>query len=94
MLEILDAIRRLPIRARTAKILLIMMRSSGDINAFKCRQSDLAYTLGVSRMSLSKALKQLARLGLIETGYGEIKVPNFETLAAWVTKLGNMPSRH
>ncbi len=92
LLEMLDAVRRLPICPRTAKFLLIMMRLAGRSHNFKCRQSDLAQTLGVSRMSLSKALKQLALLGLIETGYGEIKVPKFEALAEWVAYIGDTSS--
>ena len=84
LLEMMDAIRRLPIAERTAKILLIMMRSTGNLRVFKGRQSDLALTLGISRMSLSTALKQLSHRGLIKTGYGEIIVPNFKKLAQWV----------
>jgi len=86
LLEILDAMRRLPVRERTAKILLTMMQSAGSSSAFKCRQSDLAFTLGVSRMSLSTALKQLTALGLIETGYGEVRLPDPDRMADWVAR--------
>jgi len=84
LLEMMDAMRRLPIRERTAKILLAMMKMSHTNDVFVCRQSDLAFTLGVSRMSLSTALKQLAALGLIETGYGEIRLPDPARIANWV----------
>lgn len=86
LLEILDAMRRLPMRERTAKILLTLMQSAGTPDAFKCRQSDLAFTLGVSRMSLSTALKQLAALGLVETGYGEVRLPEPDRMADWVAR--------
>ena len=86
VLEMLDAIRRLPLRERTAKILLSVMRTAGDRHAFACRQSDLAFTIGVSRVSLGKALKELAALGLIELGYGEIRLPNRRKLTDWVAR--------
>ncbi len=84
LLEMLDAIRRLPIRERTAKILLSMSHTAGNPNLLECRQSELAYTLGVSRISLNRALKQLAELKLVELGYGEIKIPAPSKLADWV----------
>lgn len=86
LLELMDAMRRLPMLERTAKVLLTMMTLTGDDNVFRCRQSDLAYTLGVSRMSLSKALKQLSERGLINLGYGEIRLPNKAALVEWVAQ--------
>ena len=85
-LEILDAIRRLPLLERTAKILHIMIRTGGNPKFLDCRQSDLAYTLGVSRVSLGKALQKLAILGLIELGYGHIQLPDPAKLTSWVAK--------
>tara|TARA_R110001606_G_scaffold233942_1_gene381518 strand:- start:15087 stop:15779 length:693 start_codon:yes stop_codon:yes gene_type:complete len=85
LLEMLDAIRRLPIRERTAKILQSMSHTAGNPNLLECRQSELAFTLGVSRISLNRALKQLAELNLIELGYREINIPAPEILADWVT---------
>lgn len=84
LLEMMDAIRRLPLTERTAKILLIMMQTAGKNLTFECRQSDLAFALGISRMSMSKALQKLSRLGLIELGYGEIRISDPEKLAIWV----------
>ena len=84
LLEMLDAIRRLPIRERTAKILRSMSHTAGNPNLLECRQSELAYTLGVSRISLNKALKQLADLNLIELGYGKIRISNPADLSDWV----------
>lgn len=86
LLEIMDALRRLPMRERTAKILLVLMQTAGGSERFECRQSDLAFTLGVSRTSLSTALRQLGQLGLIETGYGEIRLPDPDRLRAWVAE--------
>lgn len=84
LLELLDAIRRLPLLPRTAKVLSLLMQASGTDGCFKCRQSDLAFTLGVSRVSLGKALKQLEALELIELGYGEIRLRNPANMADWI----------
>lgn len=90
LLEMLDAIRRLPIRERTAKILRSMSHTAGNPNLLECRQAELAYTLGVSRISLNKALKQLADLNLIELGYGKIRIPKPTDLSDWVTANCNL----
>ena len=84
LLEMMDAMRRLPLNERTAKILLIMMQTAKDDKVYECRQSDIAFALGVSRMSISKALQHLSGLGLLELGYGQIRVPSPERLASWV----------
>ena len=84
LFDLFDAIRRLPLRERTAKVLLMLMQSAGDRDAFECRQSDLAHALGVSRSSLSKALQQLKELGFIDTGYGRIKLIASNEMRRWV----------
>lgn len=86
LLEMMDAMRRLPMRERTAKVLFTLLQTAGGAQSFEYRQSDLAFALGVSRTSLSTALKQLARLGLIETGYGRINIPDPERMRDWVTE--------
>lgn len=90
LLEMLDAIRRLPIRERTAKILLSIAQLAGNTKSFKCRQSDLAFTLGISRVSTGKALKQLEHLGLLELGYGVIELPYPDRLTDWVEQHCNV----
>lgn len=86
LLEMTDARRRLPMRERTAKALFTLMQTAGGSDLYECRQSDLALTLGVSRMTLNTALKQLAGIGLIETGYGKIWLPDVDRMRTWVTK--------
>lgn len=86
LLELLDAIRRLPMLERTAKVLRIIMQTSDNEECYKCRQSDLAFTLGVSRVTLGKALKQLENLGLVKLGYGEIRITNIDNIDKWITK--------
>ena len=84
LLEMLDAIRRLPILERTAKVLLSMSYTLGGSNVLRGRQDELAFTLGITRVSLSKALKELSHLGLIETGYAKITIPDRVQLSDWV----------
>ena len=84
LLEIMDAMRRLPIRERTAKVLLTTLQTAGSDRSFEYRQTELADALGISRTSLSTALRQLRELGLIETGYGQIRVPEPDRLQRWV----------
>lgn len=86
LLEMMDAIRRLPMRERTAKILLLMLQSGGGRQFFDYRQTELADALGVSRTSLNSALRQLRELGLIETGYGQIRVPDIGRMQNWVSE--------
>jgi CRP-like cAMP-binding protein len=84
LLEQLDAIRRLPLLERTAKSLLSMSYTSGNSVEINCLQSDLAATLGVTRVSIGKILKQLSREGLIELGYRKISFPDKAKLESWV----------
>ncbi len=85
LLEMMDAMRRLPMRERTAKVLFTLMQTAGGDDAFECRQSDLAFALGVSRTTLNGALRQLVDIGLIETGYGQIRLPDVDRMSRWVT---------
>lgn len=84
LLEMLDALRRLPLPVRVAKTLLILTLTAGSASGFPCRQADLASTLGMSRMSLNKALRVLVDRKLVELGYGEIRIPDRDALADWV----------
>ena len=84
LLETLDALRRLPILERTAKTLLTMSYTLGRADSLIIKQSDLAYSLGVTRVSLAKGLKQLASIELIELGYGRINFLDRDALARWV----------
>ena len=86
LLEMMDALRRLPMRERTAKVLFTMLQTAGGEQSFDYRQSELAFALGVSRTSLSKALQQLCALGLIEIGYGRIDIPDPEKMRDWVAE--------
>ncbi|MEO1251096.1 MAG: Crp/Fnr family transcriptional regulator [Pseudomonadota bacterium] len=84
-LGFLDDLRSLTLPQRTAKLLHSMAQSSGDPHSVACRQSDLAFTLGVSRVSIGKALSGLQRSKLIRLGYGRIDIPDPSALERWIT---------
>ena len=84
LLEMMDAIRRLPLPQRTARILLTMAKTSGQHHDFVCRQEELAYTIGVSRVSIGKALQTLQSLGFIRLGYRRIELCDLAAMQSWV----------
>ena len=86
VLDFLEDVRRLPLDVRTAKLIYGMERSAKHSGAVECSQSDLAFTLGVSRVSIGKALARLQDEGLIDLGYGRIGVPDRENLSDWIAE--------
>ncbi len=84
VLDFLEDIRRLPLDIRTAKLIAGMEQSARQEGAVECSQSDLAFTLGVSRVSIGKALARLQDEGLITLGYGRIAVQDRKSLHDWV----------
>lgn len=83
-MEFIDDLRRLPLQARTAKLLISWVKPGQSSAVFVFSQTELAMTLGVSRVSLGTALKKLAKLNLIEIGYRQISVPDIEELTSWI----------
>ncbi|MDG1827449.1 MAG: Crp/Fnr family transcriptional regulator [Henriciella sp.] len=51
--------------------LLVTSQHGGSVSAL---QTDLAYTIGVSRVTIGKLLKILERKSLIQRGYGQIEI--------------------
>lgn len=84
LLEMLHAIRILPLVPRVAKFLLILTPPPPAKPKVRFKQSDLAATIGLSRASLNRALTDLDQLGLIERRYGSIEVRNIDDLLAWL----------
>ena len=84
MLDFMDDLRRLPLPVRTAKLILTMSHSSKEADVVRCNQSDLAYTLGVSRVSIGKVLSDLQKIELLKLGYGEIRIRDKAVLTRWV----------
>lgn len=84
VLDFMDDLRRLPLPLRTAKLIASMARSAKQENEVECSQSDLAFTLGVSRVSVGKALGRLQDEGVIQLGYGRIEIPDRVRLEQWI----------
>ncbi|MEX6633748.1 Crp/Fnr family transcriptional regulator [Hyphococcus lacteus] len=85
VLEFMDDLRRHPLNVRVAKIIFSMAQSSKVENVIEISQSDFAFTLGVSRVSIGKALAGLQSDGLIKLGYGKISIANYDQLNNWIT---------
>ncbi len=87
LLERMDDMRRLPLYVQTAKLIISIAGRADRRGTIQMRQMELAYMLGVSRVSIGKALKALERQGFIQLGYGNIKVLDFAALDQWLEKL-------
>ncbi len=86
ILEMLHAVRSLPLVERVAKFLLILAPGVENVPKLRFRQSDLASTLGVSRASMNSALARLESQSLIERGYGHVVIPSRAALSAWLNQ--------
>ena len=84
VLEMLHAVRSLPLVPRVAKFLLILSPAGPEAPTLRFRQSDLASTLGVSRATMNRALADLETDGLIDRGYGRVKIRDRRALATWL----------
>lgn len=60
--------------ARVAKQILSVSESVNKANTITIRQVDLAHSLGVSRVSIGKTLKELSEQNLIKIGYGKLEI--------------------
>jgi CRP/FNR family transcriptional regulator, cyclic AMP receptor protein len=78
----LDDVRSLSREAHLAKLLLRLDANAGG-GPIACVQEDLAGLLGVTTMTVAKALRLLRELGLIETGYRQVRVLDAERLREW-----------
>ena len=83
-LEFIDDMRRLPLNVRAAKALSAMAASGEGAVTIRVKQTTLAETLGVSRVSMGKVLEELETAGLLTRGYGAITVPDRKRLQDWI----------
>lgn len=85
-LDFADDLRRLSLEAKIAKQLFRVARVGGFSadSIIPIRQIDLAYALGMSRVSIGKVLEALQKRGLIKLGYGEIKITDPARLKALI----------
>lgn len=85
-LEMVEDLRRLSVTAHVAKLLSMMAKTEKKTVSLEVTQESMAQVLGVTRLSVVRALEQLEEEGLIRRGYGRIEVPDVASLRAWVAK--------
>ncbi len=85
-IELFDDIRTTSPEVRLAKTLLTIRRSMGGASQLDCVQEELASLMGVSAMTLSKALKNLRMEGLIETGYRTVTILDPARFHYWLAE--------
>ena len=82
--ENIDSIIRSPLVDRIGGQLLSASRLHPDIQIMELLQSELAESLGASRVAVNKALAQLAALGFLTTGYRNVTLHDRAALRAWL----------
>lgn len=88
VLELYDDGRTLGVTARLAKVIYVHTGLGELPNGVACLQRDLADLLGVSKVAIGKAMRDLERAGLVKSGYRQIIVPNKTKLKAWLQNSG------
>ena len=83
LVEFLDGLRRLPLDMRVAKSLLAQGQHA-DQARVDCTQEDLAFTFGVTRISINKVLARLEQAGFIKRRYKHILITDIVALRDWV----------
>lgn len=83
-LSFVDDLRHLPLPARVAKTLHMMHQSDVGSTSIKVTQTELADMLGVTRVSINKALAGLEEEGLISRAYGHINIASPDDMDRWV----------
>ncbi len=86
VLELYDDALTLGVTARLAKVIHIHMGCGELADGVACRQRDFAELLGVTKVSIGNALKELEKAGLVETGYRYVRVPDKARLQTWLRK--------
>lgn len=82
--DLIDDMRMLKVEARLAKHLMSRLDRFGEPGRIACVQEELGQFLGVSSVTVAKALRILAGHGLITTGYGHILVPDPHRVQEWL----------
>lgn len=81
---LLDDMRMLSPEVRLARLIVRMREADPGSDRIEYLQEDLAGMLGVSTVTLAKALRELVRYDLVRPGYGHIRVGDPLRLAAWI----------
>ena len=85
-LELVEDLRRLSVTVHLAKLLSTMAKTEKKTASLEVTQESLGKILGVTRISVARALDRLEEEGLIRRGYGRIEVPDVVSLQAWVAE--------
>ncbi|NWG46465.1 MAG: Crp/Fnr family transcriptional regulator [Alphaproteobacteria bacterium] len=88
VLELYDDARTLGVTARLAKVIYVHTGRGELPDGVACLQRDLAELLGVSKVAIGKATRDLEKAGLIQSGYRRILVPSKARLKDWLRKSG------
>jgi CRP/FNR family cyclic AMP-dependent transcriptional regulator len=83
--DLIESSRNLSVPQRLAQALLQLCGDQGNGTEIMATQQDLADLVGVSRVSLGKALAGLQAAGFIEPGYGFVTIRDGAALQAVVT---------
>lgn len=88
VLELYDDARTLNVAARLAKVIYVHAGRGALPKGVACLQSDLAELLGVSKVAVGKAMRELESAGLVQSGYRQVIVPDKAKLKAWLRRSG------
>ena len=80
--DLIESSRSLSVPQRLAQALLQLCGDQGDGAEIMATQQDLADLVGVSRVSLGKALAKLQSAAMIEPGYGSVTIRDRAALRA------------
>lgn len=85
MMNFIDSQRRFSLKARVARLLLATVDTDENQSSIECRQEDLAFMLGVSRVATGKTLKVLEEKRLIKLRYGRIDINDIMGLRSLIS---------
>jgi CRP/FNR family transcriptional regulator len=88
VLELYDDARTLSVTARLAKVIYIHTGRGELPDGIACLQRELAELIGVSKVAVGNAMRELERAGLVQSGYRKVTVPNKAKLKAWLRASG------
>lgn len=83
-LALLDDIRTLAPEVRLGRLIIRMHQSTEGSDRLDFLQEEFAGMLGISTVTLAKALRLLTRHGFISTGYRHIRINDAVKLATWL----------
>lgn len=83
-LALLDDMRTLAPEVRLGRLIIRMHQAAQGSDRLDFLQEEFAGMLGISTVTLAKALRQLTRHGFIATGYRHIRINDPVKLARWL----------